>query len=259
MVQKGIISNNTSSTDNINVVDEWKFIGLAHRKYRRVWLNIDAILDMCDTNFQRNKVLCIKVDVEEIYSEEQLLIHRSIHAFIGIHGAQLTQGVLLQNHSHVLELLPWIPSYLTQGDWVSTTHCPTPIGVIFSKSQLNHLGYPLDRESVPLCRHVDRSDEEGEKACFLNKTSHIQGDKIGGKSSTIGQFKWDVRNFIVATNVIEDFILYVLQNEKRSSAILCEDMQKRAEEHNFVLYNAYCKEDMNQSGFISRQYYRKKR
>ena len=171
LAQKGIVGHNiTNST-----VGGWKFIGLAHRKYRRIWLNIDDAMSMCDKHFRSHNIVCIKVDVEEAESpEQQFLMHRSLHAFIGVHGAQLTQGVLLPKHAYILELLPWVPYYLW-GAWVATIHCPTPLGIIFSKTQLNHVGYPLDRESVPLCTHVDRSDEVAERLCLMNKTTGVLG------------------------------------------------------------------------------------
>jgi len=237
-------------------VDEWKIVGLAHRKYRRIWLNINEVISMCDTKFRDHKVVCITIDVEEATSpEHQFLMHRSLHAFIGVHGAQLTQGVFLPTHAFVLELLPWVPYYLW-GDWVATIHCPTPLGVIFSKTQLNHVGYPLDRESVPLCQHVDRSDEDAERLCLMNETSAVIGEKPGGLSSTRGKFKWADRDFTVFPRIIEDFILSFLL--KRNDDHLCNDMQKRANETNFVLYNAYCRMNTKHTRFGAHPYYKKK-
>ena len=105
LIQKGIVLNNTVSD-----VIGWKFVGLTHRRSRRVWLNIDDAVSMCDTRFRRHKIVCIKVDVEVADSaEEQLLMHRSLHAVIGVHSAQLTQAILLPTHAYILELLPWVP------------------------------------------------------------------------------------------------------------------------------------------------------
>ena len=71
LLDKGIHNTN---------VDEYKFIGLAHRKYRRIWLNIDDAIEMCDRKYRRYKIVCLKVDVEEAKtSEEQFLMHRSLH------------------------------------------------------------------------------------------------------------------------------------------------------------------------------------
>ena len=64
----------------------------------------------CETKFLRKKVVCIKVNVEEANSiEAQLLMHMSLDAMVGIHGAQLTHGVLLPQEGFILEILPWIP------------------------------------------------------------------------------------------------------------------------------------------------------
>jgi len=237
LIQKGFISNNTSN------LDKWKFVGLAHRKYRRKWLNIQEVTSMCDQKFERYKIVCITIDVEEADSpEEQLLMHRSLHAFIGVHGAQLTQGVLLPKHGYILELLPWVPFYLW-GGWVASTHRPTPLGIIFHNTDLNHVGYPLGRESVPLCLHVDASDEKLERACLMNET----------KGGALKKFRWADRDFNVPVKVIEDFIVSFLLKENNS---ICDDMHKRAEQKNFVLYNAFCQRNMNQTRYIAEKYFR---
>eukprot|EP00578_Thalassiosira_sp_NH16_P007614 CAMPEP_0181114184 /NCGR_PEP_ID=MMETSP1071-20121207/20741_1 /TAXON_ID=35127 /ORGANISM="Thalassiosira sp., Strain NH16" /LENGTH=347 /DNA_ID=CAMNT_0023198263 /DNA_START=178 /DNA_END=1221 /DNA_ORIENTATION=+ len=239
LIENGLIHNNTSD------VDEWRLVGLAHRTYRRIWLNIDDAIALCDRKFRRHKIVCITIDVEEATSpEEQLLMHRSLHAFIGVHGAQLTQGVLLPKHGYILEFLPWVPFYLW-GSWVATTHVPTPLGVIFQKTHLNHVGYPLGRESVPLCSDVDKSDEERTRLCLMNETSGV-----------LEKFRWADRDFNVPLQTIEDFVSEFLLKE--NNPITCDDMQKRAERKNFVMYNAFCKQNATQRMFISKQYYRKK-
>jgi hypothetical protein len=234
LIQKGLeLSNNASG---------WKIVGLTHRRYRRVWLNIDDVVSMCDEKFISYKIVCIKVDVEAADSvEEQLLMHRSLHAVIGVHGAQLTQGVLLKKDAYILELLPWVPYYLW-GGWVTTTHVPTPLGIIFKGTDLNHVGHPLGRDSVPLCLHVNSSDVEADRLCLMNRTSGV-----------IDRFRWADRDFIVSSKVIEDFISTFLLNEDDS---VCDVMKKGAERTNFVLYNVFCKARMNESIFVARQYYR---
>ena len=237
LIQKGIVLNNTVSD-----VIGWKFVGLTHRRSRRVWLNIDDAVSMCDTRFRRHKIVCIKVDVEAADSaEEQLLMHRSLHAVIGVHGAQLTQAVLLPTHAYILELLPWVPYYLW-GGWVTTTHVPTPLGVIFHRTDLNHVGHPLGRDSVPLCLHVNSSDVEADRLCLTNQTSGV-----------IHRFRWADRDYIVSPKVIEDFVTAYLLGDHDS---VCDEMQTRAERTHFVLYNAFCKVSRNQSIFVARQYYR---
>ena len=111
LIEMGLVSNNT-----IDVDAGWKFVGFARRKSRRLWLNIGDVMTMCSDTFREHKVACVIVDVEEAESpEEQLIMHRSLDALIGVHGAQLTQGVLLPKHGYILELLPWIPSYTGGG------------------------------------------------------------------------------------------------------------------------------------------------
>jgi hypothetical protein len=94
---------------------EWTFVGLAQRSSRRSWINIRKVSEACDATFLRNtihqrNVLCLEVNVEKSKSpQEQLIIHRALDAMIGIHGAQLTQAILLRSNAHVLELLPWVP------------------------------------------------------------------------------------------------------------------------------------------------------
>ncbi|KAL7475367.1 hypothetical protein ACHAW6_001285 [Cyclotella cf. meneghiniana] len=99
----------------------------------------------CNAIYQRGskkRVVCIKVNVKNTSSSyEQLLLHQSVDALIGVHGAQLTQAILLPPHRHVLELLPWVTDNI-RGWWVQTRHTPTPLGIIFHNSDLNHVGIP---------------------------------------------------------------------------------------------------------------------
>ena len=164
-------------------------------------------------------------------------MHRSLHAVIGVHGAQLTQAVLLPTRAYILELLPWVPYYLW-GGWVTTTHVPTPLGVIFHRTDLNHIG------RVPLCLHVNSSDVEADRLCLMNRTSGV-----------INRFRWADRDYIVSPKIIEDFVTACLLGEHDS---VCDEMQTRAERTHFVLYNAFCKASRNQSIFVARQYYREK-
>lgn len=90
--------------------DEWSIVGLTQRHSRRMWLNLVDATESCNTIFKNQKVVCIEVNVEGTSTPyDQFTLHRSLDALIGVHGAQLTQAVLLPPGSHVLELLPWIP------------------------------------------------------------------------------------------------------------------------------------------------------
>jgi hypothetical protein len=254
LIDKGIIVQHTNNTYNISssidIVKEWKFVGLTHRKYRRVWLNINDILSICEEKFHIHKIICILIDVENANSaEEQLVMHRSLHAIIGVHGAQLTQGILVTPHAYILELLPWVPYYLW-GGWVATTHSPTPLGVIYHRTDINHIGYPLGRDSVPLCLHVNTSDIETDRLCLMNSTTGV-----------LPKFRWADRDYIVPPHVIEDFVTtYLLKtndsNDEKKEDDYCDEMQRQAEETSFVLYNVYCKLS-NHSNYIAKQYYRK--
>ena len=95
---------------------EWSIVGLAQRTSRRKWLNLSEVIDSCHEHFLGNnntnktQVVCIEVNVENTTTpHEQFLLHRSLDALIGVHGAQMTQSLFLPPGSHILELLPWIP------------------------------------------------------------------------------------------------------------------------------------------------------
>jgi hypothetical protein len=164
-------------------------------------------------------------------------MHRSLHALIGVHGAQLTQGVLLPPHGKVLELLPWIPPYL-QGNWVQWTNRPTPLGVIYHKTDLNHVGYKLDRNSVPLCFNVTESDSEGLRECFMSE-------------GNLRKFQWATRSFNVPPSVVSDFISeFLLHNNT-----ICKKMEMQAKRNGFVLYNAYCRSDDKSNQFHVKHYF----
>eukprot|EP00985_Skeletonema_marinoi_P008775 scaffold4015_cov200-Skeletonema_marinoi.AAC.6 len=223
------------SSEEVDDVDEWKIVGLTERKLRRIWLNIDDSVRACD-GFRQQKVVCITVNVEETASpEEQLLMHSSLDALVGIHGAQLTQGIFLPRQGYILELLPWIPDW-SWGAWVARTNSPTPLGIIFHNTDLNHLGYALDRDSVPLCRHVNKTDETD---CFKAKLKR-------GRS-----FSYDQRNFEVDSDVVTTFISSILLQNSTN----CDSMKTRAAENDFVLYNAYCSHGA-ENEFSTEHYYR---
>ena len=99
-------------TGYIGDTKEFHVIGLTQRTYRRAWINLPEIIEKCDAAFV-GRAICVEVNVEHMTSPyAQLLMHRSLDVMIGVHGAQLTQAVLLPPHGHVLELLPWIPDYI---------------------------------------------------------------------------------------------------------------------------------------------------
>ena len=123
--------------------DEWKIVGLSQRSDNRKWLNINENLDRCNTQFHEKRIVCVEVDVANLPTnftsigtnqrlsevDEQLVLYRSIDALIGIHGSQLTQGVLMQAGSIVMELFQWFPqnwNYSLWGDgWTNAKTNPT--------------------------------------------------------------------------------------------------------------------------------------
>ena len=131
LLAKGVIDDTYKGTTK-----EYTVVGLTQRTYRRAWINLPQIIEACDVAAFADRVICVKVNVENTNSPfEQLVLHRSLDVMIGVHGAQLTQAILLPPDAHVLELLPWITDYI-RGKWVQTRHGPTPLGVIFHNSDL---------------------------------------------------------------------------------------------------------------------------
>lgn len=110
LLEKGVIDDGYKGDTK-----EYTVIGLTQRTYRRSWINLPDIIKECaeKASFLERRAVCVEVNVENTSSPfEQLLLHRSLDVMIGVHGAQLTQAILLPPHAHVLELLPWIPSYI---------------------------------------------------------------------------------------------------------------------------------------------------
>jgi hypothetical protein len=241
LTQSGIMIDNNSTSD---AVFDWRIVGLTHRTSRRMWLNIDDVVTKCNQKFMMRKIVCITINVEDTNTAmEQLLMHRSLHAIVGVHGAQLTQAILLPTRAHVLELLPWVPYYLW-GGWVTTTQAPTPLGVVFTGTNLNHVGHPLGRDSVPLCLHVNSSDVEADRKCLMNETSGV-----------LDKFRWADRDYIVSPNTVGEFVsTFLLKDDDDDST--CEEMRAKAERTSFVLYNAYCESNGKRGVYTAQQYYR---
>lgn len=226
LLTKGLISSNDYSGDT----KEWLVVGLTQRTYRRAWLNLATVMQQCNTKLNDRSVVFIKVNVEDTSSPyEQLILHRSLDVLIGVHGAQLTQAVVLPPHAHVLELLPWVPSYI-RGAWVTRRNAPTPLGIIYHNTDLNHAGFSLDRTSTDLCVGVGDVGSEEEKECFLDRERRKM-------------FIWDNRDFNVEPEVIltyvEKLVLFMRDDEMGK---LCGQVKDRLDER-FVLYNVWCAED----------------
>ncbi len=157
-------------------------------------------------------------------------------------GSQMTQGVLLPQQGYIVELLPWIPSY-AHGKWAAITDGPTCVGVIWDNTDINHLGYKLGRDSVPLCLEtMNTTNQELDRACLTNITS-----------GTEKKFYWADRDFNVPLHIIEEFISAFLLRKNDNT---CGQMSNKALDTNFVFYNAFCRPNVNETRFVPRHYYR---
>ncbi|KAL3802000.1 hypothetical protein HJC23_010344 [Cyclotella cryptica] len=132
--------NSTYSLSDESLLD-WKIIALSQRKSNRRWLNINSTMSHCNRQYYTKKIVCVVVDVEDLPTnfsevnshtlsavEEQFILFRSVDALIGIHGSQLTQGILMRAHSVVVELFQWIPRHwgnVLTGVFTQVKHRPT--------------------------------------------------------------------------------------------------------------------------------------
>ena len=90
---------------------------------------------------------------------------------------------------------------------------------------------------------MDVSNENGARACLTN----LENEQ---------KFNWNVREFIVPVNAIEYFLSTILQHGDNAT---CDEMKVEAEERNFVLYNAFCRQSVNETNFVTEHYYRDRR
>ena len=129
---------------------DWKIVGLSQRSDRRKWINIKDTLSHCNTRYHAEKIVCVEVNVDRLPTnfvgaytnkslssvQEQMVLFRSLDSLIGIHGSQvgvmmpntnyssnnhmhssqllkpqLTQGVLMERNSIMVEISPWFPTH----------------------------------------------------------------------------------------------------------------------------------------------------
>jgi hypothetical protein len=197
---------------------DYKIIGLAQRTKRRKWKDLNKLITYCNQKYKPLKIVCVEVNIEkEEWSNavNHVIAHGGLDALIGIHGATLTEALLMPRAgSVVVELLPWIHPEQKWGSWTKWVHRPTPLGVLFSETNLNHIGYPLQRQhSVDTCHGRDFI-----KQCY-NKEQH----------------RWDNRDFWIEPELLDDIVQkFVIQFPTK-----CEELQRTAG-NDYVLYNVNC-------------------
>ena len=197
---------------------EWKIVGLAQRTKRRRWLDVQDLQKMCNRRFRRQKIVCVIVNIEEekwANPIKHVVAHGGLDVLIGIHGAQLTEALWMPPHSLVVELLPWIHPQVHVGKWTRWVHRPTPLGEIFTQTDLNHIGYPLSRDSAPYCKGIVTRD------CFSLTDHH-----------------WDNRDFVIDDSLLIDIIEKFVVHRP----VTCEDYERQAGDE-YVLYNVNCMEE----------------
>ena len=125
------------------------------------------------------------------------------------------------------------------------THCPPPWVSSFTGQTSTTSGTPSAGTACHCFCIVNSSDVEADWLCLMN-----------GTSGMIKQFRWVDRNFMVLPKVIEDFVTAYLLDEHQS---VCDEMQKRVERTNFVLFNAFCKASRDESIFVAWQCYQEEK
>ena len=185
-----------------------KIVGLAQRNGRRRWTNLEETLALC--NGLSPNVICVEVNVEkeESHAVSQVVTFGALDMLMGIHGAQLTQGILMKDGAVVVELLPFI-QHGDFGAWVSRLDDETPLGIIFRGTGLHHVGYPLGNNSL-----------------------------IYDESGSFGD-KWAERDFRVDTTIIAEAVQsFLLVDSGADPMGDCKSFLERGV--NFTLYNIHC-------------------
>lgn len=140
---------------------KYRLVGLAQRNGRRRWRDLSSLQYTVQNQLlmDRRHIVLVQMNVEvDSSSYQQLVRHAALDGLVGIHGAQLTEAVWMRDGSWVVELLPFVPQFVFMGHWTRTVHEPTPVGVMFHQTGLNHAGYQIPLELTPYCHH-DLSDE----------------------------------------------------------------------------------------------------
>lgn len=194
--------------------DRWIIVGLAQRSGRRKWLHLDAVLKAAQAALLGEKFLFDIVNLDEEHSTafDQVVAHGALDALIGIHGAQLTEAVWMKPGATVIELLPYVPSGV-DGGWTKRTDQPTPLGIIFHNTDLQHFGFALSRDSAPYCLENSSNDLN----CW--QTKH----------------PWDGRDFELTSEALEMLVRRLLIHQPTRCSDLIQQIGNE-----IVPYNVVC-------------------
>jgi hypothetical protein len=213
---------------------DWTVIGLAQRNGRRRWAGLDDVITQCNNEFVSMKITCVIVNIEEEPNPMgHITAHAGLDALMGIHGAQLTHALLMPKGSLVVEFLAWLP-YNFNGDevygsWTTWADRATPVGMMFTDTDLNHIGHPLQRSgSVDTCH-----GENYKGRCYHEYENH-----------------WGNRDFIVEYDVIRDIVQKFYVEKPKT----CTDYENISEDE-YVLYNIQCMAE-NTTEIEIRHFYR---
>jgi hypothetical protein len=200
----------------------WTVVGLSDRKGRRRWMNVETIRNECNDRLRSEKVVCVAVYVDDEHANpfRQVILHGALDVLLGIHGSHLTEAIWMRPGALVVELLAYIPAGVSLGQWTRTTKNPTPIGVAYHGTDLNHIGYVMKRESLTDCKNITiRTKME---KCFL-------------------KISWADRDFTAdIAEVLEPIRRFHLSRELSS----CEYWKNQSESTrgDFAFYNVNCAE-----------------
>jgi hypothetical protein len=213
--RKKVLRDNKVTIDT----DDWKVIGLLQQNKGR-WVNLDQNAKECNKALSRHKIICIGVNIEDKKSPfyHRAVMHGALDGLIGIHSAQLTEAVWMKPGSLVVEFLPWMHPEVKASKSVRSVKEATPLGAIFSGTDLNHVGFPLHRQSAPDCKGQGTQETK----CWQDHP-------------------WDSRDFqATGESIVDALTMFFVANPTKN----CTEYQELAAD-NYVLYNIHCKTEFD--------------